>query len=70
MLDRLPRLEKAEGFACCFCGGGEVADGKLRPLKASVRPWDWDCGCGEVMLPKDEFRSCCAGGDCGLGAVA
>lgn len=70
VLERLPRLENAEGFACCFWGGGEVVEGKLRPLKASVRPCDWDCGCGDVRLPKDEFLSCCAGGDCGLGAEA
>lgn len=32
------RLENAEGFSAGLAGGGEVAVGKLNPLKASVRP--------------------------------
>lgn len=36
------RLENAEGFSAGLAGGGEVVVGKLKPLKASVRPLMFD----------------------------
>lgn len=45
-------------------------EGKLRPLKASVKPpkddWDW----GAVKFPKEADRSCCDTAGWGFGAVA
>lgn len=50
------RLEKGEGFSAGLAGGGEVVDGKLSPLKASVSPPMLDeaegAG-GEAMVPKE-----------------
>lgn len=64
------RLENAEGFSTGLAGGGEVVDGKLNPLKASVRPPMFDeaeGGAGEAMSPKELPRWCCAGAaGCGL----
>ena len=37
LVAKLVRLAKGDGFSAGF-GGGEVADGKLSPLKASVKP--------------------------------
>lgn len=54
----------------CFCAGGDVVEGKLRPLKASVSPpkasfFGLDAGCccsgGEARAPNDDVRSCCTG---------
>lgn len=58
------RLENAEGFSTGFAGGGEVVEGKLSPLKASVRPPMFDeaeGGAGEAMSPNELPRWCCAG---------
>lgn len=42
-----------------------MVDGKLSPLKASVRPPmlddDAECGGGEARSPNEEVRPCCAG---------
>lgn len=37
LVAKLVRLAKGDGFSAGF-GGGEVVDGKLNPLKASVNP--------------------------------
>lgn len=64
------RLENAEGFSAGLAGGGEVVEGKLNPLKASVRPPMFDeaeGGAGEAMSPNELPRWCCAGGaGCGF----
>lgn len=41
---KLVRFENGEGFSCCFWGGGVAVEGKLRPLKASVKPPKDDWG--------------------------
>lgn len=69
VLLKLVRLANGDGFSACFGGGGDVVDGKLRPLKASVKPPmlddDVDCGGGGDAIspksPKDGERSCWAG---------
>lgn len=54
---------------CDFCCGcGDVTDGNVNPLKASVRLFTFDCP--EAVVPIDDVRSCCAGAGCGFGAVA
>jgi hypothetical protein len=61
---KLVRLENGEGFAGGCAGGGDVADGKVRPLNASVRPpmfEDVDGAVGEAMSPKELSRLCWAG---------
>lgn len=56
----------------CFRAGGEVVEGKLKPLKASVSPPKASllglemgccccCGGGEARDPNDDVRSCWAG---------
>lgn len=57
---KLVRLANGEGFAC-WAGGGDVVDGKVRPLKASVRPpmfEDADGAVGEAISPKEFSRLC------------
>lgn len=59
------RLENAEGFSTGLAGGGEVVEGKLSPLKASVRPPmfdEADGGAGDAMSPNELPRWCWAGG--------
>lgn len=38
VVEKLVRLEKGDGFSAGFAGGGEVVEGKLNPLNASVKP--------------------------------
>lgn len=69
-LPKPPRPAKTsfESGDCSFGGGGEVwFEGKVNPLKASVRPFtlDWP-----AVLPIEDVRSCCVGAGCGFGAVA
>lgn len=59
-LPKLVRLANGEGLSAGLAGG-EVVDGKLSPLKASVRPPtfdDVDGPVGEAMSPKELVRSC------------
>lgn len=61
VLPKLVKLENGEGFSAGFAGGGEVADGNLSPLKASVRLpvfEDVEAVLGEAMSPKELVRSC------------
>lgn len=59
-------LLRSENADCCFGGGGgDVVEGKLRPLKAFVKPpkasgcaGGGDCGGGEAMPPKDGCLLC------------
>lgn len=64
LVAKLVRLAKGDGFSAGF-GGGEVVDGKLSPLNASVSPPMFDddgCGGGgEAISPKEGLRSCCGG---------
>jgi hypothetical protein len=65
VLAKLVKLAKGEGFSAGLEGGGEVVDGKLSPLKASVSPpklEDADCGAGDAKSPNEDWRSCCTGG--------
>lgn len=58
------RFANGDGFSAGLAGGGEVVDGKLRPLKASVKPpmfEDEDGACGDAISPKELFRSCWTG---------
>lgn len=67
-LAKLVRLAKGEGFSAGFGGGGDVVEGKLNPLNASVRPpiEEADCGGGLARSPNEEVRSCCAGAGWGF----
>lgn len=68
-LAKLVKLANGEGFSAGLGGGGDVVEGKLSPLKASVRPPipdDADWGGGEAKSPNDGVRSCWAGAGCGL----
>lgn len=59
--ENLARLAKGEGFSTGFAGGGEVVEGKLNPLKASVKPpifEDVEVAVGEARSPKELLRSC------------
>lgn len=38
MFEKLVRLAKGDGFSAGLTGGGEVVEGKLKPLNASVKP--------------------------------
>jgi hypothetical protein len=63
-----------EGFGG-GCGGGDAiapALGKLRPLKASVRPPEASCDriAGDEGPPKEGCRMCGGGWDSDLGADA
>lgn len=55
---KLVRLAKGEGFSAGFGGGGDVVDGKLNPLNASVRPptEEADCGGGDARSPNEVVR--------------
>lgn len=67
---KLVRLANGDGFSAGLEGGGEVVDGKLKPLKASVRPPmledDADWGVGDAKSPNDGVRSCWTGAGCGF----
>lgn len=63
-LAKLVKLAKGEGFSAGL-EGGEVVEGKLSPLKASVSPPKLeaaDCGAGDAKSPNEDWRSCCTGG--------
>lgn len=69
-LPKLVKLANGEGFSAGLTGGGEVVDGKLSPLKASVRPPmfdDVEGAVGEAMSPKELVRSCWTGAGAGWG---
>ena len=58
-LEKLARFANGDGFSAGLTGGGEVAEGKLKPLKASVRPPILEAvedGAGEAMSPNELFR--------------
>lgn len=63
VLPKLVRLANGEGFSAGLAGGGEVVEGKLNPLKASVKPpmFEVEGPVGEAMSPKELVRSCWAG---------
>lgn len=65
LLVKSVKLAKGDGFSAGFGGGGEVVDGKLNPLKASVNPpmfeEDGWGGAGDAISPKEVLRSCCGG---------
>lgn len=68
--EKLARLAKGDGFSAGLAGGGEVVEGKLNPLNASVKPpmfEDEEGPVGEAMSPKELFRSCVGGAGCGCG---
>lgn len=68
-LPKLVKLANGDVFSAGL-GGGEVVDGKLSPLKASVRPPMFDDAggaVGEAMSPKELLRSCWAGAGAGAG---
>lgn len=61
MFEKFARLANGDGFSAGLTGGGEVAEGKLRPLKASVRPPMFDAveeGGGDARSPKELVRAC------------
>lgn len=64
-LAKLVRLANGEGFSAGFWGGGEVVDGKVNPLNASVKAPMFDDDAegagGEAISPKDGWRWCCVG---------
>lgn len=63
-LAKVVKLAKGEGFSAGL-EGGEVVEGKLSPLNASVNPpklEDDDCGAGDAKSPNEDSRSCCTGG--------
>lgn len=65
---KLVKLANGEGFSAGF-GGGEVVEGKLSPLKASVKPpmlEDDEGAWGEAISPNELFRSCCTGAGWGF----
>lgn len=69
-LPKLVRLANGEGFSAGLAGGEEVVDGKLSPLKASVRPPMFEVvegAVGEAMSPKELVRSCWTGAGAGWG---
>ena len=61
MLAKFARLAKGEGFSTGLGAGGDVVDGMLNPLKASVRPpmfeADAERGGGEAKSPNEDVRS-------------
>lgn len=66
LLVKLVRFAKGDGCPAGLAGGGDVVEGKLNPLNASVNPpmFDDEDGCGgggEAISPKEVFRSCCEG---------
>lgn len=61
VFEKLARLANGDGFSAGLAGGGEVVEGKLSPLKASVRPPMFDAveeGGGEAKSPKELIRAC------------
>lgn len=61
VFEKFVRPAKGDGFSTGLTGGGEVVEGKLSPLKASVRPPMFDAaegGCGEARSPKELVRAC------------
>ena len=62
LVAKLVKLSNGDGFSAGL-GGGEVVDGKLRPLNASVNPpmLDDGCGGGDAISPNEGLRSCCGG---------
>lgn len=61
-LVKLVRLANDDDLSAGFAAGEETVDGKLSPLKASVKPPKFDdcCFAGGARSSKDEFRACCA----------
>lgn len=62
MLAKFVRLAKGEGFSAGLGAGGEVDEGMLSPLKASVRPPMLEAdepGAGDAKSPNEDVRSCC-----------
>lgn len=57
-LEKLAKLANGDGFSAGLAGGGEVVEGKLNPLNASVRPPilpDEEVPVGEAISPKELF---------------
>jgi hypothetical protein len=67
-LPKFVRFANGEGFSAGLAGGGEVVDGKLSPLKASVKPpmFEDEGACGDAISPNELFRSCWTGAGCGF----
>jgi len=58
---KLVKLANGEGFSAGLTGGGDVVDGKVRPLNASVRPpilEDAEGVVGEAISPNELSRRC------------
>lgn len=59
-LAKLVRLANGEGFSAGFDGGGEVVDGIVNPLNASVKPpmfgEEVEGGGGDAISPKEGAR--------------
>lgn len=61
---KLVRLANGEGFSAGLTGAGDVVDGKVRPLNASVMPpmfEDAEGAVGEAISPKELSRLCWTG---------
>lgn len=59
LVAKLVRLANGDGFSAGLGGGGEVVDGMVNPLNASVNPpiFDNDAGGGgEVISPNEGWR--------------
>lgn len=59
VFEKLARLANGAGFSAGFAGGGEVVEGKLNPLKASVRPpmfEEVEPAAGEAISPNELLR--------------
>lgn len=62
--EKFARLANGDGFSTDLAGGGEVVEGKLNPLNASVKPPmfpDEEAPEGEAISPNELFRSCMGG---------
>ena len=69
LVAKLVRLANGDGFSAGFGAGGEVVDGMLSPLKASVIApifEDEEGGGGDAISPNEGVRWCCAGAGGGL----
>lgn len=59
VFEKLVRLAKGDGFSAARGGGGDVVEGKVSPLKASVNPpmlFEATGAAGEAMSPKEVLR--------------
>lgn len=64
VFEKFARLANGDAFSAALTGGGEVVEGKLSPLNASVNPPIFDVveeAGGDARSPKELVRACWTG---------